>query len=196
MTIAVLVAVAAAAIGIVTNKEPAAAERFYLRNSAGSVLFDHNGHQDMVDSCAACHHELLSSEPGISCSECHGDDVDAADFEHGELKEYHSGNCLNCHEQDKDDTEATTCRSCHSAVQDDEPGVVSCATCHDDDYDADMLAHQEYLEIEDHSCLGCHAPESISEAYHAGCFTCHSEESPERFVNSDSTINCGGCHLR
>ena len=196
MTVVVLAALAAAFVGSVTTEEPAAAERFYLRNSAGSVLFDHDKHQETVDSCAACHHDLLGSGAGISCAECHGDDVDPADFEHAELKEYHEANCLNCHEQEKEDTEALSCRSCHPAVQENEPGFNGCSDCHDDGYEPDMLEHQEYLEIEDHSCLGCHTPESTSEAYHAGCFSCHIEESPERFLNQDSTVNCGGCHLR
>lgn len=196
MTVAVLAAAAAAVIGTVTGQEPAAAERFYLRNSAGSVLFDHTKHQETADSCAACHHDLLSSELGISCAECHGDEVSPDDFEHDELKEYHGSNCLNCHEQSLDDAEAVSCRACHPGVQEDEPGVVACSTCHDDDYEPDLLSHQEYLEIEDHTCLGCHVPQSVSEAYHTGCFNCHTETSPERFLNEDSTVNCGGCHLR
>lgn len=196
VTVALLAAIVAAATGIFVDKKPAAAERFYLSSSAGSVLFDHTRHQETTDSCGACHHDLLGSGGEISCSECHGDEVEPEDYEHEELKEFHGNDCLNCHQQSREDAEAVSCRSCHPAVQNEEPGMVACAACHDDEYEPGMLEHQEYLEIEDHSCLGCHQPESVSEAYHNGCFSCHTKASPERFLNADSTVKCGGCHLR
>lgn len=196
MTMALVAAAAAVGIGVFFDRDPAAAERFYLSSSAGSVLFDHKRHQETTDFCGACHHDLLGSGSEISCFECHADEIEPEDYEHAELKEFHGSDCSQCHEQNKDDAEAVSCRSCHPAAQKEEPGTVACSACHDDEYEADMLEHQEYLEIEDHSCLGCHEPESVSEAYHNGCFSCHIQASPERFLNADSTVKCGGCHLR
>jgi hypothetical protein len=196
LTIAIIVAGVAAVIGSLAADKPAATERFYLRNTAGSVLFDHGRHQSQAESCAACHHDLYGSSVAVSCEECHGDDVEPADFDHAELKEYHSRDCSTCHEQTVDSEEAQSCRQCHPTIQENESDMVDCSQCHDDGYDADMLEHAELIEIEDHSCLGCHQPQSISESYHASCIGCHLEESPKKYANEDGTVNCGGCHLR
>lgn len=196
LTIAIIVAGVAAVIGSVAIDEPAATERFYLRNTAGAVLFDHGKHRDNIDSCAQCHHDLYGSLVITSCEGCHDDEIEPADFEHSELKEFHDSNCSACHEQEAEDNQADSCRNCHPGTLKNEAGTVECSHCHDDSYDQDMLDHAGFVEIEDHSCLGCHQPESLSETYHAGCVSCHIEESPQRYANDDGTVKCGGCHLR
>ena len=164
LTVALIVAGAAAVIGSIVVEEPAATERFYLRNSAGAVLFDHTRHQDRIDSCAACHHELFGSEVAVSCAECHGDEVEADDFEHDDFKEFHSGDCATCHEQSSGDEQAGSCRNCHPGVQDNEIGVGGCSVCHDEGYDRETLEHADLVEIGEHACIGCHQPASLAES--------------------------------
>lgn len=195
MTVALIVATAAAVIGFMAGETSVATDRYYLESTAGNVLFDHGRHSSEADSCAACHHDLYGGSQAVSCEECH-DSADPDEFEHAELKEFHSRDCATCHEQDSDDDQAASCRSCHPGFQDSEERSVSCTDCHDDDYDPEMLGHDEYLEIEDHSCLGCHAPGSVSEVYHISCTSCHLEVATDRFANDDETVMCSGCHLR
>ena len=196
ITLAMLAAVAAIVIGYMTGTETIATDRFYLNNTAGSVLFDHGKHSSEADTCATCHHDLFGSEQVISCDECHGDEVEPADFDHAELKEFHARDCSTCHEQVADDEQASSCRSCHPTIQESDIRNVGCTECHDDGYDPDMMEHDEFLEIEDHTCLGCHAPASISEAYHANCTDCHLQAASKQFTNDDGTVKCGSCHLR
>lgn len=196
MTAALVTATAAVVIGCIAADKPVLTDRLYLRSSAGSVLFDHGKHNEADASCATCHHTLYGSAQEVSCEECHDDEFEPGDFEHSELKEFHGRDCSNCHEQVAEDDQSVSCRTCHPSVQDSESRTVDCAQCHDDDYDQDMMEHDEFLEIEDHSCLGCHTPGSVSEAYHANCTPCHLETTPERFANEDGTVKCSGCHLR
>ena len=195
MTIALLVAAGIALIGIMVGEKSVATNRYYWEASAGNVLFDHDQHSETAESCASCHHTLYGADLAISCEECH-DDYEAEDFEHAELKEFHGRDCSNCHEQVADDDQAASCRDCHLSVQESETHSISCAECHDDDYQPDMMTHDEYLEIEDHSCMGCHSPRAIAETYHTSCSDCHLEEAPDRFAHSDGSANCSGCHLR
>lgn len=195
MTVALVVAAGIAAIGSLVGEKSAATDRYYWEASAGNVLFDHGQHSETAESCAGCHHTLYGAALAISCEECH-DDYEAEDFEHAELKEFHGRDCSNCHEQVADDDQAASCRDCHLAVQESETHSISCAECHDDDYLPAMMAHDGYLEIEDHSCLGCHSPRAIAETYHTSCSDCHLEKAPDRFAHSDGSANCSGCHLR
>lgn len=196
MTGAVLVAAAAAVIGGMAGGDTEATERHYFKSSAGAVLFDHGTHSGTVDSCATCHHELYGAAQATSCSECHDDGVESADYEHGELKEIHSRDCSKCHAVVKEEAEIASCRACHPGVQASEARTVGCSACHDDSYSPDMLEHDEFLEIEDHSCLGCHTPGSVSETYHTNCTGCHVAVAPERFANEDGGVLCSSCHLR
>jgi len=195
MTFALLVAAGIAVLGVLVGEKSVATSRYYLTNSAGNVLFDHGAHSEAADSCATCHHTLYGAAQAISCEECH-DDYEPEDFEHAELNEFHGQDCSNCHEQVNDDDQAASCRDCHLSVQESETQAISCSECHDDDYQPDMMDHDEYLEIEDHSCLGCHAPRALAETYHASCSDCHLEEAPGRFALSDGSADCSGCHLR
>ena len=195
ITAALLVGAAAAFIGVMTGDRSIATDRYYLTSSAGNILFDHGRHGETADSCVTCHHTLYSSSQAISCEECH-DEMDPADFEHAELKEFHERDCATCHEQTAEDDQAASCRTCHPAFQESETRVVGCSECHDEGYEPELLAHDEYLEIDDHSCLGCHTPSAVAEAYHTSCTDCHLEEAPDRFGLADGTVNCSGCHLR
>lgn len=196
MTVALLVAVASVVIGYMTGSETVATDRLYLKSTAGNVLFDHGKHNETVESCAACHHDLFGAAQATSCEDCHGDEVEPADFEHASLKEIHGRDCITCHEQKGDDDQAISCRSCHPGIQESEERTVSCTNCHDDSYETDMMEHDEFQEIEDHSCLGCHKPASRSEAYHTSCTSCHLREAPDRFANNDGSVMCSACHLR
>jgi len=196
VSIALAFAVAAAVLGCMTGTKPVETDRLYITSTAGNVLFDHGKHNETADSCASCHHDLLGAELATPCAECHDDEFEPADFEHAELKEFHGRDCLNCHEQTREDDQIESCRSCHPGVQQREDRFVGCTECHDEDYEPDMMGHDEYVEIEDHSCLDCHAPGSVSESFHTSCTGCHLEAAPQRFANADETVKCSACHLR
>ena len=196
LTIVILVAAVSAIIGGLSDNGVVKADRVYLQNSAGAVLFDHGKHSSSADSCAQCHHDLLAAEQSISCQECHGEDVVAEDYSHAGLKEIHSRNCSRCHQQSNDDQQATSCRECHPGTQPSEKQTIACSDCHDDSYSPEMIAHDEYLEISEHSCLGCHTPRSVSEVYHTNCSECHVENRPDRFTKAGGDVLCGACHLR
>lgn len=196
LTVAVLAAVAAVVIGCMSGTDTVTTDRVYLNSTAGNVLFDHGKHNGEIDSCASCHHDLYNAEQATPCAECHDDEVEPDEFEHSELKEFHGRDCSTCHEQTVDDDQAASCRSCHPGFQESEVRVVGCTECHDDDFEPEMMEHDEYLEIEDHSCLGCHTPGSVSEVFHTNCTSCHLQSAPERFTNADGTVMCGACHLR
>ncbi len=197
LTAALAAAAAAAVVGcMTTGGGEVATDRVYIRSTAGSVLFDHGKHNGAIDACTACHHDLLGAAVK-SCETCHEDEeMQAADFDHAELKEIHSRNCAGCHEQIGEEDQIASCRSCHAKTQDAEGRTVSCSSCHEDEeITPELMAHDEYLEIEDHSCLGCHTPSTISEASHTHCTTCHLAEAPKRFALADGSVNCGACHL-
>lgn len=196
LTIACIVAALAVLLGYFIPRTSAETDRKYLRNTAGPILFDHGEHNQMADSCAVCHHPLYSASLATTCKDCHGEEMGMEYFSHEELKEIHGTDCSQCHEQEADDDQASSCRRCHPALQQSESALNSCTECHDDSYTPDIMSHDEYLEIEDHSCLGCHAPGSLSEVYHASCTDCHLESSPERFTQADGEILCAACHLR
>ena len=196
LTIAVVIAAAATVIGCMGGTQPGNADRLYMTATAGSVLFDHGIHQENAESCASCHHDLLSAEATTACADCHDDGRESGDFEHAELKEFHERNCITCHGNTAADREPLSCRECHSKTQESENRNVSCQECHDDSFEPDMMAHDEFLEIEDHSCLGCHNPATVSEAYHTNCTSCHRANAPERFIDNTGAPVCAACHLR
>ena len=154
LTVVMIFAVIAVAIGYLVNVEAVVKDRVYLQNTAGAVLFDHEMHSQVTDSCVECHHTITA------------------------------------------DAEATSCRDCHSDTQPSKNQPVNCESCHDDSYSPEMMVHDEYLEIDEHTCLGCHSPRSVSDAYHTNCTTCHLETSRERFTKVDGDVLCGACHLR
>ena len=197
LTIIMIVAVVAVVIGCMVKGDTDKKNRLYFKSSAGSVLFDHDKHSLSSESCAQCHHDLYDAAQATACGECHDDEVDPEEFSHSELKEIHVRDCAKCHEQTKENDELISCRSCHPGLQESDKKTVSCMECHDDDsFSPDLMNHDEYMEIEDHSCLGCHTPKSISDAYHTNCSSCHLETSPERFTQTDGEVKCGACHLR
>lgn len=116
-------------------------------------------------------------------------------FDHG-VHSTSADACVQCHHDLRGEKKASSCRECHPGSQPSETNTVACLECHDDSYSSDMMSHDEYLEVDDHSCLGCHAPRAVSEAYHANCSNCHLEQSRERFTKADGELLCGACHLR
>ena len=196
LTVVTIIAGAGAVLSGFFPNEPAATNRLYLQSSAGAVLFDHSKHSSNAESCAVCHHELYSAEPVTACIECHDEGFSADDVSHERLKEIHSRDCSTCHEQNSDNVEPISCRECHPGAQQSEPDSISCTECHDDDYSPEIMEHDEYLEIEDHTCLGCHSPGTISEVFHLNCSNCHLETAPDRFATDSGEVSCGACHLR
>lgn len=197
LTILSLVVIVGAVIGCLANSKEVTTDRVYLRNSGGSVLFDHGKHSQAAESCAQCHHDLYSAAQATSCEECHDEGVVAEDFSHARLKEAHNRDCARCHEEIAEEKKPASCRECHPGMQPSETNTNSCLECHDDDsYTPDMLEHDEYLEVEDHSCLGCHTPQAVSQVYHLNCTSCHLETLPERFTTSGGDVSCGACHLQ
>lgn len=196
LTMVVIVAVVAVVIGCMVDKKADKTDRFYLKSAAGAVLFDHEKHSQATESCAQCHHDLYGAEQAILCAECHDEELDSNEFDHSELKEIHNRNCSKCHDVIAEEDQIVSCRTCHPGLQEGEQNTVSCTECHDDGYSPDMMQHDEYMEMEEHSCLGCHTPKSVSEAYHTNCSHCHLETSPERFTQAGGDVNCGACHLR
>ncbi|MBE0583561.1 MAG: hypothetical protein IH612_07315 [Desulfofustis sp.] len=196
LTVVVAVALVAVITGYLLEGTAVGTDRLYLRNTAGAVLFDHGAHGQYADSCATCHHPLYGAAPTATCADCHDDNRAADDVSHSELKELHARDCSLCHQQQVEDDQAVSCRQCHPAVQQSETNTSACTACHNDDYVPEMLSHDEYLEIDDHSCLGCHAPRSLADSYHTNCSDCHLDAAPEKFMNSDGTVRCGSCHLR
>lgn len=196
LTIAMCFAIVAVVLGYLIQESPAETDRKYLQSTAGPVLFDHGEHSEIADSCAVCHHTLYGSEQAITCESCHGEEMGADEFSHTELKEIHGTDCSQCHQQEVEDEQALSCRECHPGVQQNTTAVIACSECHDDTYTPDIMEHDEYMEVEDHSCTGCHAPSSLSDVYHANCSDCHLENSPEKFSQADGEVNCSACHLQ
>ncbi len=196
LTVVVLVALIGVLIGSLPSKSDKKTDRLYLQSSAGAVLFDHNKHKTTADSCLECHHDLYSARQATSCSECHDDGYFGSDYEHSELKEIHVFDCATCHEQAADNRQATSCRECHSATPSNDNLTNKCSECHDDSYFPEIMDHDEYTEIEDHTCLGCHTPRALSDSYHINCTNCHLETLPDRFATNDGDVSCGACHLR
>ncbi len=116
-------------------------------------------------------------------------------FDHGEHSNS-ADSCVTCHHNLRGDEQAASCRECHPGTQQSEKQTLSCTECHDDSFTPDMMEHEEYLEIDDHSCLGCHAPQSVSQVYHTNCSNCHLENAPDRFTKTGGDVACGACHLR
>lgn len=181
--------------GYWVESEPTDTDRYYLRNSGGAVLFEHQAHVDLVDGCESCHHDLLLSDSRQACSDCHGEDVVADDFDHDDLKAIEAHTCGVCH-QVNELAEAKSCRHCHPSVQEVDLQIVSCAECHDADYTPDLLTHDEMLEVDGHLCEGCHNPRAINVVYHEQCNRCHLIENPKLFAAEDGSGRCEICHLK
>ena len=196
LTIVMLVAAIGALIGCLADKGEKRTDRVYLQNSAGAVLFDHEKHKNSTDSCAQCHHDLYSAVQAVSCEDCHDAGFTADEYSHAELKDFHNLDCAKCHEQEDDNAQAVSCRECHPIARTSDTLTMSCTECHDESYSKEMMAHDEYTEIDEHSCLGCHAPKSVSDAYHTNCTSCHLETVPTRFTTAGGEVSCGACHLR
>lgn len=196
LTVVSLIAAAGAVIGCLATGGAVNADRVYLQNTAGAVLFDHGKHGSLSESCAECHHTLYGASQATACDECHNDGFSADDISHVRLKEIHNRECSTCHEQSIDNEQAVSCRKCHPAMQQSDTRTNSCTECHDDSYSPDMMEHDEFLDIADHSCLGCHSPGSVSEVYHTNCSHCHLETAPDRFAKAGGEVACGACHLR
>ncbi len=177
-------------------------DRFYLKNTGGSVMFSHKEHKEYKnDDCTACHHALYLSSEFTSCSaaDCH----EEGDFEidyltHSDMKEIEDHSCEGCHPVGKD-AEAQSCRSCHPAIQEASDTFVTCAKsdCHEEgDFAVDDLTHAEMREIEDHNCEGCHTNRSVSDIYHDQCSSCHLQADKEKFTREDGSTRCEMCHLK
>ena len=180
--------------GYCIKSEPLTDTRFYINNSSGAVLFEHQQHIELTEGCEVCHHELVLSDNRTDCSECHDDDYDQDLLTHDEMKEIEDHTCSFCH-QVNEYTDIQSCRGCHLA-ENESDGLVSCLECHDDDYDQDLLTHDEMQEIHEYDCGSCHNIQAIGTVYHEYCSECHTNEKPQQFTNADGSIRCQNCHLK
>lgn len=195
LTVVAVAACAAGLIGYLLAEPQASTDRFYIRNGGGAVVFEHAGHQQAVDGCQYCHHEMVTG--GGDCSECHDDpDYAAGMLEHAELLEIEDHECEGCHTI-ADAEAARGCRECHPAAASEEEAPGGCLECHDDpEYVPGLVSHGELIEIEGHECEGCHAIRTVADAYHTNCSACHLETAPERFADRDGKPLCRACHLK
>jgi len=194
-----ILTVIAALVGIigylVESKPVNNTDRFFLSNSGGAVVFEHQTHTGYGDDCARCHHDLLFSYESQACGDCHDKDVTPDDFEHGDLKEIEAHTCTTCHQADES-KQPGSCRTCHPKVQDQERSLIACNDCHDDEYTPDFLTHDEMQEMDGHSCEGCHISGAIGAVYHEQCNRCHLIENSEKFAAGDGSVHCQRCHLK
>ncbi len=170
-------------------------DRFYLRSTAGDILFEHKKHIKTTENCADCHHNIIFSDERTSCSECHDDDFSEEDFIHTELKDIEEHTCTGCHRTDES-KKPENCRFCHSNGEDFESSDIKCIECHDSNYTPELLTHDEMQDIEGHQCTGCHQPKNISDIYHSQCNTCHKKNNQDIFFDSEGKISCNRCHLK
>jgi hypothetical protein len=129
-------------------------DRYYYRTSAGAVLFTHTDHQDLVEECESCHHEMLTgaeeprscrschpteapeAAPFVGCMECHDEPEYTVDFaEHDDLLEIHDPDCESCHTaRAVTETFHLNCSDCHLQTAPlrfaDPEGKVLCQSCH------------------------------------------------------------------
>lgn len=182
-------------MGYLSTAESSSGNRFFMHNKGGDVLFEHSQHQQTVENCAGCHHEILSADERVECNECH-DDMEAEYFTHADLKQVESHQCVTCHKIDET-RNPQNCKACHAKNQDEETKGVDCLKCHDDpEYNADLLNHDEFCEIEGHECTGCHNPQSSEGVYHQQCNDCHRLENENYFFEPDGSVRCQACHLK
>ena len=178
----------------IESEPPLTNNRFYIQNSSGAVLFEHQRHIDLTEGCEVCHHELVLSDDKTECSECHDDDYLPEDLSHDKLTIISDHTCNYCH-QVGEYIDIQSCRSCHLA-ENELTGLVSCLECHDDDYTPEDLSHDEMQEIHEYNCENCHNIQAIGTVYHGYCSECHTNETPQQFTNADGSIRCQNCHLK
>ncbi|MEW6412719.1 MAG: cytochrome c3 family protein [Candidatus Zixiibacteriota bacterium] len=194
IVIVVLAGIAGVA-GFVMEKSPSHGERYYWNNPGGPVMFEHRAHFEMSDACENCHHEVIRGDVERDCSECHGEDFDAKDFDHADLMAIESHECGLCHLKDES-MPIQNCRECHPKTQDEENRIVACPECHSDEYTEDTITHDEMLAIEGHTCDACHVVRSAADVYHEQCDRCHARENPKLFVDENGNSRCNVCHLK
>lgn len=93
-------------------------EPYKDRLSRPVAVFDHEGHQEIIDDCAACHHGKTADgkqdkeeyDPSESCDTCH-----AVDGKSGgtPLKRAYHQQCIGCHKSLNQGP--THCAGCHQA---------------------------------------------------------------------------------
>ncbi len=91
-------------------RQPEDPVRIMLINSAGNVLFDHQGHaapDKYGYLCLDCHHAMDEGERPTSCGECHEpegqDPIKRSEAFHQQ--------CIGCHQEDG--TAPVECAGCH-----------------------------------------------------------------------------------
>lgn len=195
-TLVILTAVAALAVCVayLADSGPDEARRYYIRSSAGAVVFDHEAHAGYADDCASCHHELLLADSRVPCSDCHDEGMSEEDFDHEELKTIEGHACERCHQVNKN-ARANSCRGCHPTDEPVDLATVGCVECHDDDFTPDMMTHDEMRGVEGHGCEGCHHPRAIGAVFHGHCSHCHLTARPGIFADQNGGARCQSCHL-
>lgn len=195
LVILVVLSAVAGGYGYLTPEQTHDTGRYYFNNAGGAVMFEHRAHSNRVEVCADCHHDVLLVDLENQCRACHDDDFDAGDFDHADLVAVEEHECAHCHKVDES-MPMRSCRDCHPSIQENEPGVVTCTECHDAEYSAGLMSHDDMRAIEGHSCETCHVVRSVSDVYHERCNRCHEEVNSPMFVDADGNTRCNVCHLK
>lgn len=86
------------------------------------VLFNHKGHEEVVDSCRVCHHKRISS-----CTDCHTvEGVKEGKFV--TLAEAMHTSCVGCHQERV--MQKPECAGCHASLPQPMEIKSTCAVCH------------------------------------------------------------------
>ncbi|MBW2038829.1 MAG: cytochrome c3 family protein [Deltaproteobacteria bacterium] len=74
------------------------------------VIFSHEMHTEVAESCATCHH--TPSEETLACSDCHTTPLDPENESKLGLKGAYHRQCLGCHRDSE--SGPTGCTDCHA----------------------------------------------------------------------------------
>ena len=84
----------------------------------------------------------------------------------------------------------TNCVACHHALIQGQ--TFDCSECHDEpEYVPGAYAHDELVEVEDHSCVDCHLLQPDTAA--RSCRTCH-PATAEATTAQENPGDCSECH--
>ncbi len=115
--------------------------------------------------------DLVGAHADLSCSDCHGDDLDEGD----ELGALPPTNCLGCHEADRP-----------APHWDDE-----CDECHGQEvWDDQEFEHEDYELTGAHLELECGACHEVAWEAELSCLACHDEDRPHGHIEHE----CVFCH--
>lgn len=115
-----------------TNAQPIAGKQPRLtwihrsdKSKVASVLFNHQKHEPLVDSCSSCHHKTLKP-----CDGCHNLETNPTGGGVGPMTAFHltssEHSCVGCHTRE---TYKKGCVGCHDSL-DRRSAETTCSICH------------------------------------------------------------------